>query len=197
MRKPRLETLQLPARPREVRLQRVLSRQEAHALELEDCARAHYERGRIEGERALSELLVQQRQETQDLFHGVLKSLQDAAPQVIRDTEQALVGLALEIARKIVSETPITVPAVEALVRETVSQVEGNAEIHILLHPADLDMLRKLKSPLLEADSDVRQARFHASNDVTRGGCLVNTRFGTLDARRETKFDLLKRELMS
>ena len=37
---------------------------------------------------------------------------------------------------------------------------------------------------------------FSARPEVTRGGCLVQTRFGTVDARRETKFDLLKRNLL-
>ena len=39
--------------------------------------------------------------------------------------------------------------------------------------------------------------RFLASPEVTRGGCLVQTHFGTVDARRETKFDLLKRTLLT
>jgi hypothetical protein len=33
--------------------------------------------------------------------------------------------------------------------------------------------------------------------DFPRGGCLVQTRFGTVDARRETKLDLLQRNLLA
>jgi len=40
-----------------------------------------------------------------------------------------------------------------------------------------------------------QEFRFLSSPEVTRGGCLVQTQFGTVDARRETKFDLLQRTL--
>jgi flagellar biosynthesis/type III secretory pathway protein FliH len=66
----------------------------------------------------------------------------------------------------------------------------------VLLHPEDLELLQRLDSPLLEA-ARTSPAAFLAAPEVTRGGCLVRTRFGTVDARRETKFDLLKRQLLS
>jgi flagellar biosynthesis/type III secretory pathway protein FliH len=37
--------------------------------------------------------------------------------------------------------------------------------------------------------------RFAASSEVTRGGCTVRTRFGLLDARRETKIEQMRQSL--
>jgi len=197
MRKPRRETLQLPGPLRHVQVRRVLSAEEARHAALEQQVRAAYERGRIEGEQALSQQLVQQRQDTQDLFHGVLRSLREAVPQIVRDTEHHLISLTLEIARKIISDLPVSGEMIESAVRDALTQVEAGAEITVLLHPADLELLQSLQSPLLQPSPDLKQPRFHTSPDVTRGGCLIHTRFGTLDARRETKFDLLKRQLLS
>jgi len=56
--------------------------------------------------------------------------------------------------------------------------------------------LQKAGSPLLTSAEAPDDFRFLSSVDVTRGGCLVETRFGTVDARRETKFDLLKKNLL-
>lgn len=189
------ETVRLSQPPREVQLTRVLGAEAARQADLDARLRASYERGRIEGEQALSEQLLRQRQETQALFEGVLQSLRAAVPQVLRDTEQHVVALALEVARRIVSELPVTVEMVESAVREALAQAENTTEFTVVLHPADLELLHRLPSPLLEASPDGRQVRFHASNDVTRGGCRVHTRFGTIDATRETKFDLMKRSL--
>jgi flagellar biosynthesis/type III secretory pathway protein FliH len=36
---------------------------------------------------------------------------------------------------------------------------------------------------------------FQATDNVSRGGCLVRTNFGTVDGRRETKAALLKEAL--
>jgi flagellar biosynthesis/type III secretory pathway protein FliH len=158
-------------------------------------AQVNYERGRIDGEKALSEALLRQRTELHQLMEGTLKSLRLAVPQVIRETENTLVAFALSVAQKLVSDLPISVPMVEAAVRDAMRQVEGTAQFTVRLHPADLQLLQNAGSPALSPVEDGREFRFLSSPEVTRGGCLVQTQFGTIDARRETKFDLLKAAL--
>ena len=58
----------------------------------------------------------------------------------------------------------------------------------------DFALLQRANSPLL-VGSEIEKMRFQTSPEVTRGGCLVQTRFGVIDARRENKFDLLKKSL--
>ena len=85
---------------------------------------------------------------------------------------------------------------VEAAVRDALGQVEGSVQVTIRLHPADLELLQSAHSSLLAGGDGANEFRFLGSSEVTRGGCLVQTRFGMVDARRETKFDLLKRNLL-
>jgi flagellar assembly protein FliH len=153
-----------------------------------------YQRGRADGEKALNELLLKQRAEMQELLQGVVASLQGAVPRVVRDTENALVSLAVAVAQKVVAGIPISAEAVEATVREALAQVEGTAEFTVRLNRADLELLKTSHSTVL-AEADGKQFRFLPSGDVTPGGCLIETHFGTIDARRETKFDAIKRSL--
>jgi flagellar assembly protein FliH len=76
------------------------------------------------------------------------------------------------------------------------AQVEGAAHFTVRLHPADLELLQKSASPLLSPAEQGGEFRFLSSPEVTRGGCLIQTHFGTVDARRETKFDLLQRSML-
>jgi len=163
---------------------------------LEDQWRASYELGRIEGEKALSEQLLKQRTEMHELFQGLLNSLRQAVPQVVRDTEKLVVSLALEVAQKLVGDIPISVPMVESSIREALAQVEGAGQLTVRLHPADLELLQNSNSPLLASEDKSGEFRFVGSQEVSRGGCVVQTRFGTVDARRETKLDLMKRNLL-
>jgi flagellar assembly protein FliH len=189
------ETITLPKPLRDVFLNMPNSASATGAEGRQDPWQAGYDTGRIDGEKALSEQLIQQRAETHELFQGLLTSLRQAVPQVIRDTESMMVSLALEVAQKIVANMPISAAMVEAAVRDALAQVEGTVQVTVRLHPADLELLQNTQSPLLGSDESSNEFRFLASSDVTRGGCLVQTRFGTIDARRETKFDLLKRNL--
>ena len=152
--------------------------------------------GLADGEKALTEKLLQQRAELQELAQGLLESLRQAVPQVIRDTENTMVSLALAVSQKLVAGLPISAEMVEAAVRDALAQVEGAARFTVRLNRADLELLQKAGSPLLTPAAG-QQFRFLVSPEVTRGGCLVETNFGTVDGRRETKFDLLKRNLLT
>lgn len=162
-----------------------------------DPWQSSYDLGRIDGEKALSEQLLKQRAETHELFQGLMTSLRRAVPQVVHDTESMMISLALEVAQKLVADMPISAAMVEAAVQDALGQVEGTAQVTVRLHPADLELLQSAHSSLLLAGEGANDFRFLGSPEVTRGGCLVQTRFGMVDARRETKFDLLKRNLLS
>jgi flagellar assembly protein FliH len=162
---------------------------------LQQDLKSSFERGRIEGERSLSAQLVQQRSDVMELQTGVLAALREAVPQVARDCERALVMLALEAAQRLVSGLPISHEMIEASVKEACAQVEDSAELNVQLHPDDLALLEKVNSPLLFPQGGIDRIHFHSSAQVTRGGCLVQTRFGVVDARRETKVELLKAAL--
>ena len=156
---------------------------------------AAYERGRREGENALSEQLVRQRNEIGILLNGLVDSLRNAMPQVVQEAETSLIQLALESAQKVVAGLPVNAETVEAVVREALQQVEDTAEITVRVHPEDLELLHKHSAAILNGVPATGPLRFVGSAEVSRGGCLVQTRFGVIDARRETKFDQLHETL--
>jgi flagellar assembly protein FliH len=158
---------------------------------------ATYERGRREGEKGMSEQLLRQRGEIIELQNGVLNALRQVLPQVTRDCEGAMVALALEIASKLVADLPITGEMVEAVVREALAQAEQKGGLTVLLNPMDYELLQQTNAPALLSDIGGEQLKFQTSAKVPRGGCLVQTRFGTLDATRETKLVALKQALQA
>lgn len=189
------DKIQFRQPPRGVNLLRTSSlKVEAQIREREHAA---YVRGRQEGERALSEQLLQQRTELTRLQQGVLASLVRAVPQVVHDSESVMVDLALEAARKLVCDIPVSAEMIGAAVREAVAQVEEAAEFLIDLHPEDLLLLEKHRSPMLDPQSNTRRLCFRSSSQVSRGGCVVHTRFGVIDGRHETKLENLKKALLS
>jgi flagellar assembly protein FliH len=158
---------------------------------------AAYRRGWEEGQEALNDKLIAQRAELVSLQKGVFESLRGAVPQVVRDTEQALASLALELAEKLVSGLPITSDMMEAAVKEAVSSVEEATELHVYLHADDLALLKEIDSELLTSGSHPPHFHFHVAPGITRGGCLVKTQFGILDASRENKVALLKEAILT
>jgi flagellar assembly protein FliH len=137
--------------------------------------------------------LLQQRNEMAQLQNGVIKSLKQMFPQMAREMEAGLIQLALESVKKVVAGVKIDSKIVENVVREALSQVQDTADISIQLNPEDLVLLRKNKSTLLEDLPETGSLRFVPSAEVTRGGCIVQTRFGVVDAQRETKLEQIQK----
>ena len=168
-----------------------------HSQAADDPSREQsaFERGLAEGERRLGEQLLRQRTELLELQNGVLASLRKAVPQVVRQSESALIQLALEVARKLVGDLPVSAGMVETAVRSALAQVEESAEFRVYLHADDLALLQKCNSPVLLPGPGNEAMRFQVSPEVARGGCLVQTRFGIIDASRETKLELIRQSL--
>jgi flagellar assembly protein FliH len=116
---------------------------------------------------------------------------------VAREGERALVALALEAARKLVCGLPVSTEMIEAAIKEAIALVEDTAGFTVQLHPEDLVLLERTNSPLLLPQGGDERIRFQPSANVTRGGCVVQTHFGVIDARRETKVELLRSALSS
>ena len=156
---------------------------------------ASYARGRREAEQAAAEELQRERAGFAQLRDGVLRSLGEGVATVARDSEAALIALTLAAARKLVAGLPITEEQVAAVVRESLAEIEDKAQIRVLLHPEDLALLEQGGSPLLSTNIGGDRMRLESSSEVTRGGCLVQTRLGVIDGRRETKLEMLRQAL--
>jgi flagellar biosynthesis/type III secretory pathway protein FliH len=156
-----------------------------------------YARGVADGERALSEQLVRQRSELRDVQERLFGRLEGAIPQVVRDCEQALIAIAWETARKVVNGIEITPAMVESAIGEALGSLRQTGRVRIQLHAEDLALLERVNSPVLLKELGGERIRLEASPEVGRGGCLVFTDFGTVDARREVKLELLRQSMES
>jgi len=156
-----------------------------------------YDRGHADGGAAARAEFERQRAEFAALQNGILSSLRNSVGQVARECEGTLVALALEVARKLVAGLPINQPEVEASVREALEGVENKTAVRVQLHAEDLALLQDADSPLLRAANGSEQVSFEVSDTVSRGGCMVQTSFGTIDGRRETKFEVLRDTLLT
>jgi len=184
----RRERIRFTAAPRDIRLRAgggVLP--EDWREQLRAAEAAGYQRGLVDGETKLSEQLLQQRAELMELQNGAIRALREAVPQVVQQSEEAMVTLAFEIAQKLVAELPFTRELVAAAVREAVSQIEDTTEFNVLLHADDLALLQPNPAEALGGETAGRKMHFTASREVSRGGCVAQTRFGIIDTRRETK----------
>jgi flagellar assembly protein FliH len=139
------------------------------------------------------------RQEMSTHFASVLMSLQQALEELadvrmeaLRAAEQDVVNLAFALARKIVHhDIRCNRQVILATLRQALAYLVDQDRVVIHVNPADLDQAQTLRQDLEQSSQSDAVLDIQPDETVDLGGCLIHSKFGTIDARIETQFDEL------
>ena len=138
------------------------------------------------------QLTEAERNATTGLLQQIESNIQTRLQEQFVSLEQELVEFTAEAAIRLVNGLPISTQIVEAAIRDALTHCENDAEVSVRLHPDDLKLLKESGSELLADSPHQRSVRYLKDDEISRGGCLVETRCGVIDGRRETRETLLK-----
>ncbi|GAA5169237.1 flagellar assembly protein FliH [Viridibacterium curvum] len=133
---------------------------------------AGYEEGSARGRLEAAEL------------HQLLQAFNDALSGFDQEVAEELQALAIEIARQVVRDTLQSQPEiVTAVIREALPQLpQQGATIHV--HPEDSALIKQYLGDQLSANAH----RLLEDESVTRGGCLIDSAGGQIDAQIATRW---------
>lgn len=165
-------------------------RAEGYDLGVAEGRARGYEQGLEEGRKAghakgLEEARKQGADEAGRL-QAIAEATASSLAQLEEKTGQALLTLALDIARQVVRTTVATQPeALLTAVREVLHMnPTASAPLRLWLHPLDLELVRLHLAEELKTGS----WRVLADESITRGGCRAETSLGEIDATLETRW---------
>ncbi len=125
----------------------------------------------------------------------VVRALVDAA-RVRADAAGDLTALARRIAEKLLGrELALRPDAVADVARLALAEARGAHELVVRAHPDDLAALEAARPRLRAELALVPEVRLHPDPSVGRGGCIVETESGSVDARLETQLDAIERAM--
>ena len=162
-----------------------------HASAIEDHLSQACHRSFEEGRQHEAAEARQRRQsfelETEKQTEAVLRTLNNAIPQLLKEAETTLKALAVSIAEQFVAASPVDEQRIQHLVEETLREVKDSTKVVIHLHPDDLALIEGSLDRLKATAAHPESIRFQAASHLTRGGCHIDTDFGNLDATIEAK----------
>jgi flagellar assembly protein FliH len=149
---------------------------------------AGLEKGREESGAEISRAL--------DLLSQYGQLLRQEKQELSARYENEVIELAFQIARQILGRELEQKPeSVADIAREAVRQVMGADEVTLRVNPEDLGYLRSVQGELKELLSGSARIEIKAEATVERGGCIVETESGMLDARLASQLTTLKSNL--
>lgn len=153
---------------------------------IEEARQAGYHDGYRDGLEALEAAKRQFAQQTSAEMAALVASFQTDVAALEDRMAQAVLDTSLRLARQVVrSELALRPEAVAQVAREAVSAVLLTAQhLRLRMHPQDLALIESGAGEDLRA----RHVLLLADAALSRGGCVVETDMGEVDARVESRW---------
>lgn len=144
--------------------------------------------GRTEMEQAIADGITKAQQ--------LLDASQQEAKEMMLSAERQIVDIALAVARKIlayeIAENPMVVLP---LVKAALEKVSDQEDVVIRVSVDDFDSVLMAKKDLQAMVGREHALKIIIDHTIESGSCIIDTSYGTVDARVDTQFENIKKAL--
>ena len=132
-----------------------------------------------------------------DLLRRAAAGIEDRRAALIAEAEREMLRLVLSIAGKVVkAEISSGRPVAEANLRRAIELTARRQELQVLVHPDDLARIDTFLPELRREFSEIQKIVIEAGPAVDRGGVIVQTREGSVDATIAGQLEQIERGLL-
>ena len=131
-------------------------------------------------------------------LHKMITSVQEKRQEILDGTEQEIVNLVLLISRKVVkilSENQKSV--IMANVIQALKKVKGRGEVTLRVNTEDLNLTTEHVGDFVKQVENIKDINIVEDSSVEKGGCIVETDFGAIDARISSQLNELENQILN
>ena len=132
-----------------------------------------------------------------DRLHVILDRIMDKRQEILDGTEQQIVELVLLMTRKIVkiiSENQRNV--VMSNVLQALRKVKGRGDVVVRVNISDLKLTTEHTKEFMQSVENITNLTIAEDSSIDRGGCVVETDFGAIDARISSQLSELEQKIL-
>lgn len=158
----------------------------------EERLREEYDRGRAQGlaeaAAAISERDAAAVQAAEERLRVLMENIARETARFTGDLEREAYRFAIAVAERIVKrEIALDESVVLRQMREAIRRIIGAETITMRVHPADEALVRSHRSAMLASADAVREILIEGDDTIERGGCILESATGNVDARIGTQ----------
>jgi flagellar assembly protein FliH len=166
---------------------KIIKNAQERAVNLE---REAYDKGFAQGEKDGLELGNKKSLKIAENIENFLIEVNRIKKDIIKHHEREILEIIFAIAKKIVhcqlnSDDKI----IKDAVLEALNLAVEKSDLILKVNPEDLDHIEKLRPEIFTEFKEIKSVTITSDPSVTRGGCLLETPYGDVDARIETRLD--------
>ena len=116
---------------------------------------------------------------------------------LVADAEQDIVRLALAVAEKIIGRSlELDRELTLSVVAQAIESVRNQRELVVRVNPQDAELLRTSRRKLMDLIGRTKEIAVREDPEVERGGCVIETENGTVDAQLRTQLQAIEQVLL-
>lgn len=128
-----------------------------------------------------------------DRLGTIVSTAVDIRDDIIRSSEKLMTEMILMIARKVIKDEIVERREVVINnIKEALQRVKDRDRIDIRVNFADLDMTTAHKDELIKMMESLKKVNIYEDSRVERGGCIIETDVGAIDARISTQLEAVE-----
>ena len=124
-----------------------------------------------------------------DLYHAFEshnRELSGFRRKMYGKVEREMIEMVVALSKKIIyHELATREDSIQQMIRLAVDSVLDKESMTIKIHPDDKGYAESFRPELHQLFDEIKNITFEASPALDRGGCIIETNFGTIDARLE------------
>lgn len=163
--------------------------------EAEALRRRAYEEGWREGEKRAKEAVQKSWEEKIAVFERILREFTKARDHNFRVLQEPLCELVFALAEKVIQREAERAPFVGETITRALLRLAQRERVIVRVHPEECALVRDMKEDLFRRVDGLEFLEVKEDPRVAKGGCVVETQFGNVDARIETQIAILREEI--
>ena len=166
-------------------------------IEKDEIKRNSYEEGLKEGKKDGYDSGKEEVNRLIDRSHKILEAVLNRREQILNETEEQIIQLVLLMTRKVVkvmSENQKSV--VMANVLSALKKVKARGDVTIRVNLEDVKLTTEHIKDFIEQVESVSGITVVEDSSVEKGGCIVETDFGAIDARISSQLSELESKIL-
>ncbi|HDD43360.1 MAG TPA: hypothetical protein ENG63_00660 [Candidatus Desulfofervidus auxilii] len=149
-----------------------------------------------QGEREAKIEILKKAEEKLENLEKIIEEIAQFRQKLFQKMEKEILGLALAIAKKIVKqEVNINKEVILNNIREAINKLTEVDRVFVKVNPEDYEFIQQYRPDFLETLNQKQKIKLIKDETIKRGGCLIETDFGQIDARIEIQLENLTKDL--
>jgi flagellar assembly protein FliH len=122
----------------------------------------------------------------------VLKAIESIKSELVAYNEVHMMNLIFQVAKKLLmDEISQRREVVLDVVKRAIESAQSDENVVVRVSHSDFEFVESVREKLGKEFDSLKQVKFESADELTDGGCVVETNYGDVDARVEMRVDKL------